>query len=70
MEKPEKKVAAALAAIQLYLQQEAEQASLQTETVASVRNSPVESGQWAQSGRVEMMSLRRMLQMRVLSRVR
>jgi len=67
----EKRVAAALAAVQLYLQQEQEAASFcEVETVSPVRNLPIEPGQWAQSGRVEMMGGRRLVQLRVFSNAR
>ena len=65
-----KKVAAALAAVQLYLQQEQEAASLNQVESAPVRNMPIEPGQWAQSGRVEMMGGRRLVQLRAFSNAR
>ena len=71
MLKTGKKVAAALAAVQLYLQQEQEAASLyQVESVSPVRNMSIEPGQWAQSGRVEMMGGRRLVQLRAFSNAR
>jgi hypothetical protein len=70
MQKTAKKIAAALAAVQLYLQQEEEEAaaSYQLEPVSPVRL--IEPGQWAQSGRVEMMMGRRMIQLRAFSNAR
>ncbi len=62
--------AAAMAAVQLYLEEEeaalaqAEQAA-QTSAVAP----SAEPGQWAQSGRIEMMAGRRMIQLRAFSNI-
>ncbi|MFZ4536400.1 hypothetical protein [Propionivibrio sp.] len=70
MQKAGKKVAAALAAVQLYLQQEEEAASYQAEPLSSGSNIPTDPGQWAQSGRMEMMSGRRMVQLRAFSNAR
>ena len=63
-----KKYAAALAAVQLYLEEEA--ALAQAEAVATPAPpslAPREPGQWAQSGRMEMMAGRRMIQLRAFS---
>ena len=66
-----KKFAAALAAVQLYLEEEdaalaqAEQAAQATAVAPSA-----EPGQWAQSGRIEMMAGRRMIQLRAFSNLR
>ena len=62
-----KKMAAALAAVSLYLQQEEavlceQQASLR-ETGGGVAYSP-----WAQSGSQEMMAMRRLIQLRTFTR--
>lgn len=65
-----KKVAAALAAVQLYLQEEEAAASYVPEPIAPVRNVTSEPGQWAQSGRVEMMAGRRLIQLRAFSNAR
>jgi hypothetical protein len=70
MQKRGKKVAAALAAVQLYLQQEEEAACVQAEPVAVARSMPIEPGQWAQSGRVDMMTGRRLIQLRAFSNAR
>jgi hypothetical protein len=70
MQKREKRVAAVLAAVQLYLQQEEEAASGQVVPVSPVKNNSVEPGQWAQSGRVEMMAGRRLIQLRAFSGIR
>ena len=68
MQKRARKIAAALAAVQLYLQQEEAAASYQLEPVSPIR--PIEPGQWAQSGRVDMMAGRRMIQLRAFSNAR
>jgi len=70
MQKRGKKVAAALAAVQLYLQQEEDAACAQAVQVAPARNMPIEPGQWAQSGRVDMMTGRRLIQLRAFSNAR
>jgi len=65
-----KKVAAALAAVQLYLQQEEADAaaSLLAEAVSVPRNLTAEPGSWAQSGRLDMMAGRRLIQLRAFAR--
>lgn len=68
-----KKVAAALAAVELYLQQEADaaQAAAAVSLAASpVRDMSSEPGQWAQSGRLDMMSGRRLMQLRAFANAR
>ena len=70
MQKTGKKLAAALAAVQLYLQEEAEAANAQAVMAAASRVPPVEPGQWAQSGRVDMMMGRRLIQLRAFSNAR
>ena len=72
MQKVDKKVAAALAAVQLYMQQEEEAAAAVCLEQAQppVRNLTSEPGQWAQSGRVEMMAGRRLIQLRAFSNAR
>ena len=67
MQKVDKKVAAALAAVQLYLQQEEEAASYLAEAAVPARNMLSEPGQWAQSGRIDMMAGRRMIQLRTFA---
>ena len=66
MSSKEKKLAAALAAVRLYLQQDEEAAASAAAQAAvvlpEVRQG--EPGQWAVSGRVEMMAGRRMMQLR------
>ena len=69
MTKPnrEKKMAAALAAVQLYLQQEAEAAAAFAPMPAS-RSAALGASQWVDAMRVEMMSAHRMMQMRAFGR--
>ena len=63
-----KKVAAALAAVSAYLQEE-EAASQQSKTgVLSPRPIPSIS-MWAHSGRQDMMSMRQLIQMKAFSRL-
>ena len=67
-----KKVAAALAAVQLYLQQEEAEAAANVASAAAPapRDMTTEPGCWAQSGRLDMMSGRRMIQLRAFSNAR
>ena len=69
-----KKFAAAMAAVQLYLEEE-EAALAQAEQAAQAAQAnavepSAEPGQWAQSGRIEMMAGRRMIQLRAFSNIR
>lgn len=71
MQKREKQVAAALAAVQQYLQEEEAAALAAMEQApAPARLQAVDPGAWALAGRMEMMSGHRMMQMRVLARIR
>lgn len=63
MGKKSKKMAAALAAVNAYLQQEAEAAYLEQQAAAAAAAKAGPS-MWAISGRQEMMTFRRMLQLR------
>ncbi|MFT3847475.1 MAG: hypothetical protein QM739_02025 [Propionivibrio sp.] len=66
-----KKFAAAMAAVQQYLQEEEDalaQAELAAQATAVAPS--CEAGQWAQSGRIEMMAGRRMIQLRAFSNIR
>ena len=65
-----KKVAAALAAVQLYMQQEADEAAIAAQGEPLVPAINREPGQWAQSGRLDMMNGRRMIQLRAFSNAR
>ena len=68
MQKREKRVAAALAAVQLYLQEEEAAAQAMLEQSIVPASVPVDQGAWAQAGRMETMSMRRMMQMRAFAR--
>ena len=70
MQKRGKQVAAALAAVQQYLQEEEAAALAAMEQAAPARIATVDPGAWAQAGRAEMMGLRRMMQMRAFARIR
>ena len=70
MQNAEKKLAAALAAVQHYLLQEELEARALGEQAAPVRIVPMEPGQWAQAGLMEMMSGRKMVQLRAFSHAR
>ncbi len=61
-----KKIAAALAAVSLYLQDEEAMVREQQE-VCIVPQVP-EFSQWGQSGRQEMMTMRRLVQLRTFTR--
>jgi len=60
-----KKMAAALAAVNLYLQEE--EAAMQ-ESAALTTAKQSEFSAWGHSGRQDMMSMRRLIQMRVFTR--
>lgn len=64
-----KKMAAALAAVNAYMQQEEEAAARQASEVPSV-SSDAGLSQWSFSGRQEMMAMRRLVQLRVFDRFR
>lgn len=63
----QKKLAAALAAVSLYLQQEEATAYEQQQASLSVRKGAGFSA-WGQSGYQEMMAMRRLIQLRAFSR--
>jgi hypothetical protein len=65
-----KKVAAALAAVQLYLQQEEAEAAASGLSDAVSVPRMAEPGAWAQSGRLDMMAGRRMIALRAFSNAR
>jgi hypothetical protein len=71
MEKMEKKMAAALAAVSAYMQQEQE-AYAEALTAAAEPKAPpaVGSNLWGQSGRQSMMTMRNLMQMKVFDRLR
>ncbi len=72
MIKSEKKRAAALAAIAAYLQEEqaAADAAAMAASAAAPRRLSDEPGAWAQSGRMDMMTGRRLMQLRAFSNAR
>ncbi len=61
-----KKVAAALAAVRLYLQDEENMA--RGEEMTEVDPAKFECSQWGHSGRQEMMAMRRLVQLRTFTR--
>jgi len=62
-----KKMAAALAAVSLYLQQEEAMAAHEQQAPLKIPQSS-EFSQWGQSGRQEMMAMRRLIQLRTFTR--
>ena len=68
MQNKAKKITAALAAVQMYLEQE-EAALMQAQPVVTAQPA-VEPGAWAQLGRTDMMVGRRMVQLRAFSGAR
>jgi hypothetical protein len=62
-----KKMAAALAAVSLYLQQE-EAMAAQAQQAPLKKPESFEFSQWGQSGRQEMMAMRKLIQMRTFTR--
>jgi len=62
-----KKMAAALAAVSLYLQHE-EAMAAQAQQAPLKKPQSFEFSQWGQSGRQEMMAMRRLIQMRTFTR--
>lgn len=68
MEKRQKKMVAALAAVNAYLQQEEALAATQSSVPVLRPAQSVESG-WAMSGRMDMMTMRRLIQMRAFGRI-
>jgi len=62
-----KKMAAALAAVSLYLQQEEAMATQEQHALPKTPQS-FEFSQWGQSGRQEMMAMRKLIQLRAFTR--
>ena len=62
-----KKMAAALAAVSLYLQQEEAMAAQEQQAPLKTPQS-FEFSQWAQSGRQETMTMRKLIQLRAFTR--
>jgi hypothetical protein len=71
MEKMEKKMAAALAAVSAYMQQEQE-AYVEVLTAAAEPKAPIAetANLWGQSGRQSMMAMRNLMQMKAFDRLR
>lgn len=65
-----KKMAAALAAVSAYLQQDEEAAARQALESAAALSPEAGLSQWSVSGRQEMMAMRRLVQLRVFDRFR
>jgi hypothetical protein len=66
----DKKIAAVLAATQLYMQQEEEAGRAALAAQPPSAGPAAEPGQWAQAGRLDLMSGRRMMQLRAFTNVR
>ena len=64
-----RKMAAALAAVNAYLQQEEALVSEQMAASSAQQARLTESNGWGMSGRVEMMTMRRLIQMRAFGRI-
>jgi len=64
-----KKMAAALAAVSLYLQQEEEAMAAQEQQAPLKKPESFEFSQWGQSGRQEMMAMRKLIQLRAFTRL-
>ncbi len=62
-----KKMAAALAAVNLYLQQE-EAVAAQVQQAPLMKPQSFEFSLWGQSGRQEIMAMRRLIQLRTFTR--
>ena len=70
MQTQTRKLAAALAAVEQYLEQEAAKAAAQSAALVAANTSIVprsESGAWAQSGAIDMMAGRRLIQLRAFA---
>lgn len=66
MAKKSKKMAAALAAVSLYLLQE--QAAQEEQAVSECAAPVIQTSMWGHSGRQEMMTMRRLIQLRTFTR--
>ncbi|MDR3300333.1 MAG: hypothetical protein LBU43_10165 [Candidatus Accumulibacter sp.] len=65
----QKRVAAALAAVDLYLREE-EAAALAARAAAFAPRAAAEPGVWAQAGRLDAMNMRRLMQLHAFARAR
>ena len=63
-----KKMAAALAAVSLYLQQEETMAAEERQALPACNSERLDFSQWGQSGRQEMMAMRKLVQLRAFTR--
>lgn len=61
-----KKIAAALAAVSLYLQEE--EAAVTAERAVAIDKGPPPMSMWGHSGRQDMMTMRRLIQLRTFTR--
>jgi hypothetical protein len=66
----EKKMAAALAAVSAYMQQEQEAYAEALAAAAEPKPPAVDSNLWGQSGRQSMMAMRNLMQMKAFDRLR
>ena len=66
----EKKIAAALAAVNMYMQQEEEAVYAQLAATVAPPAPALQSTVWAMTGRQEMMAMRRLIQLRAFDRFR
>lgn len=66
----QKKITAALAAVSTYMQQEEEAGEAQNNVVLPPQSHAGTQNLWGPSGRLEMMSMRRLIQMRAFDRIR
>ncbi|MBE0585925.1 MAG: hypothetical protein IH612_19470 [Desulfofustis sp.] len=66
----EKKIAAALAAVTAYLHMEESEAAARLAPLETALVPPIAPSFWSQSGRQEMMTMRRLIQMRTFTSFR
>ena len=66
----EKRMAAALAAVNAYIQQEEETVCAQMAATVAAPPPAAQLNMWGMSGRQEMMAMRRLIQMRAFDRFR
>ena len=70
MAEKEKKIAAALAAVNAYLYMEESEAAARLAPPDTPPTAPVQQSFWSHSGRQEMMTMRRLIQMRTFTSFR
>ena len=66
----EKKMAAALAAVNAYMQQEEDAGRAQLAATVAPPTPPIQMNIWGLTGRQEMMAMRRLIQLRAFDRFR